>query len=167
MEAFGNVLSGSQSGYHLTTKEYDGDSGLYYFNARWYSTSVGRFLEVAPMPPSLEHPYSFSGQNPIYFVDPSGRFFWCTRDVDGKWHCSGGAPEPGDEDPLEPVVWEEINEEVFTHPIPSTVSPLWEVLGCLPVVYELVKVLEEVDERYEDPDQCPYDPRPECSWGRK
>jgi len=56
MDAFGNVLEkGTSTGYssehaadpqpyHLTTKEYDPDVGLYYFNARWYDPATGRRL---------------------------------------------------------------------------------------------------------------------------
>jgi RHS repeat-associated protein len=55
MDAFGNVLEkGTSTGYydehatdpqpyHLTTKEFDADVGLYYFNARWYDSNSGRF----------------------------------------------------------------------------------------------------------------------------
>lgn len=48
-EAFGNVVSGSAAGYHLTTKEYDSDAGVSYFGARWYDPGVGRFLEPDPL----------------------------------------------------------------------------------------------------------------------
>jgi RHS repeat-associated protein len=71
-EAFGNVLSGSQAGYHLTTKEYDPDSELYYFNARWYDAQIGRFLSKSLYPAYWEHPYIMSHNNPLYYIDPSG-----------------------------------------------------------------------------------------------
>ena len=53
MESFGNVLEMTNGGdfsserssdvqpYHLTTKEYDADTGLYYFGARWYDAATG------------------------------------------------------------------------------------------------------------------------------
>ncbi len=79
MEAFGNVKSGGQNGVHLTTKEWDSDSGLYYFNKRCYSNLVGSFLEVAPYPPEIEHPYSFVANSPTFNVDPTGELLWgCT-----------------------------------------------------------------------------------------
>jgi RHS repeat-associated protein len=62
MDAFGNVLQkgdqyygygpesgGTDGGYHLTTKEFDSDSGLYYFNARWYDPTTGRFVSREPL----------------------------------------------------------------------------------------------------------------------
>jgi RHS repeat-associated protein len=35
-----------KSGYHLTTKEYDADIGLYYFWQRWYDPTIGRFTQA-------------------------------------------------------------------------------------------------------------------------
>jgi RHS repeat-associated protein len=60
MEAFGGLLEvGTSTGYyssqsdpqpyHLTTKEYDPDTGFYYFNARWYDPGVGRFTSRDPI----------------------------------------------------------------------------------------------------------------------
>jgi len=60
MEAFGTVKSGGQAGVHLTTKEWDSDSELYYFNARWYSNTHGRWLQVEP--------FFYEGPNYYQFV---------------------------------------------------------------------------------------------------
>jgi RHS repeat-associated protein len=83
MDAFGNILhignggyypsSGELQPYHLTTKEYDPDSGLYYFNAGWYDPTVGRCMSRSEMSIAQEHPYSFCKNNPVLFTDPSGR----------------------------------------------------------------------------------------------
>jgi RHS repeat-associated protein len=84
MDAFGNVLEkGTSTGYssehatdpqpyHLTTKEYDPDVGLYYFNARWYDPATGRFVSRAPVPAEREHPYTFCQNQPTAKVDPTG-----------------------------------------------------------------------------------------------
>jgi RHS repeat-associated protein len=74
-EAYGNVKVGSQSGYHLTTKEYDSIPELYYFWQRWYDPLLGRFLSTAPYPIHLEHPYIFNRQNPEMYIDPIGEFY--------------------------------------------------------------------------------------------
>jgi RHS repeat-associated protein len=84
MEAFGNVFQvGTSTGYyssqsdpqpyHLTTKEYDPDTQLYYFNARWYDPVPGRFTPRAEVPVEKEHPYVFCANNPGLFVDPTGQ----------------------------------------------------------------------------------------------
>jgi RHS repeat-associated protein len=99
MEAFGNVLEiGTATGYystqsdpqpyHLTTKELDPDSGLYYFNARWYDSLVGRFVSwdsvfrgKAPADCATgwfysSNPYSFVDNSPPNTVDEDGNFPW-------------------------------------------------------------------------------------------
>jgi len=75
-EAYGNVKSGSQSGYHLTTKEYDSFPELYYFWQRWYDPMLGRFLSTAPYPVYIEHPYVFVNNNPLRFIDTDGLTWW-------------------------------------------------------------------------------------------
>ena len=69
-EAYGNVKVGAQSGYHLTTKEYDSISELYYFNARWYDNNIGHFNSKDPLP-NIK-PYLFCINNPNLYIDPNG-----------------------------------------------------------------------------------------------
>jgi len=89
MEAFGNVSQvGTSTGYysqyatdpqpyHLTTKEFDPDAGLYYFNARWYDPATARFLTPDPEthgPTKSGRPreYTYAQENPMGAVDPTG-----------------------------------------------------------------------------------------------
>ena len=71
-DAYGNVMTGSQDGYHLTTKEYDSQSDLYYFWQRWCVPEVGRFISKVPYPPHQENQYGYSENNPVNYIDPSG-----------------------------------------------------------------------------------------------
>jgi len=71
-DAFGNVLSGSQNGYHLTTKDNHTDIGLYYFYQRWYDSVLGRFTKKHPFRPDIEHPYVYCENNPLRRYDPDG-----------------------------------------------------------------------------------------------
>ena len=71
-DAYGNVMTGSQDGYHLTTKEYGSQPDLYYFWQRWYEPEMGRFLSKAPYPPDQEHPFGFCEKNPLKYIDPTG-----------------------------------------------------------------------------------------------
>jgi RHS repeat-associated protein len=66
-------LSGS------TAKERDKESGLDYFLARYYASSLGRFNRVDPMNagaapsnPQSWNGYSYVFNNPLLFVDPTG-----------------------------------------------------------------------------------------------
>jgi RHS repeat-associated protein len=74
-KAFGDVLHGaaSDTAIHWSAAFYDSASGLYYMRARWYSPSLGRFLE--PDPAGLSggiHEYKYAENSPIDLSDPSG-----------------------------------------------------------------------------------------------
>ena len=84
MDAFGNVLEkGTSTGYsaqhatdpqpyHLTTKEYDTTTGLYYFGARWYDPTIGRWLSREPTGIDGPNLYHFCLNDPINWFDPDG-----------------------------------------------------------------------------------------------
>ena len=72
MDAFGNVLQGDQAGFHLTTKQYDTDVELYYFNARWYDPATGLHVRRSPYNAVMEHAYAYSFGNPVNLADPRG-----------------------------------------------------------------------------------------------
>ncbi len=87
------VLGASRS----TGKERDSESGNDYFDARYYSNTMGRFLSPDwasklegsnPVPyANLEYPqtlnlYSYAGNNPLSRTDPDG-------------HCTNGGKEQG------------------------------------------------------------------------
>ena len=63
--------------YHgFTGKEYDPDTGLYYYNARWYDQDLGRFVSEDPAAdPNNPNLYSYCGNNPVIRIDPSGEAF--------------------------------------------------------------------------------------------
>jgi len=99
---FGDGLSCSGSGvdateHHFTGKERDGESGNDYFGARYYSSTVGRFmtpdwsLKAEPVPyarldiPQTLNLYAYVGNNPLTHTD-----------VDGH---QSGAPPPDTNDP--------------------------------------------------------------------
>jgi RHS repeat-associated protein len=57
----------------FTGKEIDKDTGLYYFNARWYDSETGRFIQEDPVgDPNNPNLYSYAANNPLNRVDPSG-----------------------------------------------------------------------------------------------
>jgi len=71
-EAYGNVKSGSPSGYHLTTKEYDSIGELYYFWQRWYDPVLGRFVSKDIL--NNINRYKYSNNNPVIYIDPNGLY---------------------------------------------------------------------------------------------
>ena len=48
-----------------------GDPGLYYLRARYYDPTIGRFMSQDPLPAG--NPYAYVGNNPVRYVDPSGK----------------------------------------------------------------------------------------------
>jgi RHS repeat-associated protein len=55
--------------------------GLYFFNARWYDSQLGRFIQPDPVIPDPLNPQSYDRYeyvfgNPIKYADPSGHFPW-------------------------------------------------------------------------------------------
>ncbi|NQU42631.1 RHS repeat-associated core domain-containing protein [bacterium] len=56
----------------FTGKDLDPDTGLYYFNARWYDAETGRFIQRAHIAPHWESRYMFCEANPMGRVDPRG-----------------------------------------------------------------------------------------------
>ena len=66
-----------KNNYLYTGKELDRTSGLYYYGARYYDPSIGRFTSVDPVLGDLENPqtlnkYSYVTNNPMKYVDPTG-----------------------------------------------------------------------------------------------
>jgi RHS repeat-associated protein len=55
----------------------DAESGLYYYNARYYDPELGRFIQPDMVIPDLSNPqsfnrYSYCINNPLRYTDPSG-----------------------------------------------------------------------------------------------
>jgi RHS repeat-associated protein len=58
-----------------TGREYDTETGLYYFRARYYDPSSGRFLGEDPIRfYGGVNFYSYVGNNPVNMIDPFGLF---------------------------------------------------------------------------------------------
>jgi len=64
-----NGYDGSQD-ISYTGKEYDATK-LYYFNARYYDPSIGRFLTEDPARDEINW-YAYCGNNPLSSTDPTG-----------------------------------------------------------------------------------------------
>gem|GEM_PF-2248228 len=68
----GSVASGTHEMLQwYTGKEWDGDVGLYYFNARWYDPDIGRFITEDPARDDSNW-YVYCLNSPETWVDPSG-----------------------------------------------------------------------------------------------
>ncbi len=82
-DAFGNILSKTNSNFvpNFTGKLLDEITNLYYFNARWYDSDMGRFITEDPIRDGMNW-YVYCGNNPVRYVDPSG-FSTCVDEKTG------------------------------------------------------------------------------------
>ena len=81
-DAYGKEIASSGSSpnsYLFAGQQYDPNIGLYYLRARYYNPETGRFVSMDPQrgdpqsPISL-HRYLYANNNPVNFVDPTGKF---------------------------------------------------------------------------------------------
>jgi RHS repeat-associated protein len=61
--------------YMFTGRNYDTETGLYYYRARYYSPKIGRFLQTDPIGyAGVLNFYSYCGNNPLNWIDPWGLY---------------------------------------------------------------------------------------------
>ncbi len=80
-DGYGNLLQRNGSTvnpYLYRGEQTDSNSGLQYLRARYYDQQSGRFLSTDPFEgwqeqPMSRHRYLYGNNNPITYIDPSGR----------------------------------------------------------------------------------------------
>jgi len=85
-DSFGRLLVREETvenPYAFTGREYDEESGLYYYRARYYDPEQGRFVSEDPLGYSGGDPnfYGYVGNDPVNRLDPNGLIFWDVVDV--------------------------------------------------------------------------------------
>ena len=76
--------------YSFNAKELDEETGMYYYEARYYKPPV--FTSRDPMFEKYfwMNPYAYCANNPVKYVDPSGEHIEVTENEDGTYTVSGG-----------------------------------------------------------------------------
>ncbi len=64
------------------TGQLETEAGLYFYNARWFDTALGRFAQADSLIPQPGSPlawdrYAYTQNNPVNFNDPSGHVQGC------------------------------------------------------------------------------------------
>jgi RHS repeat-associated protein len=73
--------SGTDVARHkFTGQEWDAETGLYYYGARYYDPKLARFISADTIVPGFANPqslnrYSYTINNPIIYTDPEGNYF--------------------------------------------------------------------------------------------
>ncbi|MEW5745519.1 MAG: RHS repeat-associated core domain-containing protein [Nitrospirota bacterium] len=65
--------------HKFTGQEEDAETGLYYYNARYYDPVLARFISPDTIVPNPRDPqdlnrYTYAGNNPLRYTDPTGHF---------------------------------------------------------------------------------------------
>jgi len=79
-DSFGQIVDQTGTApnpYTYTGRELDPETGLYYYRARYYNPTTGRFLQQDPIGSLLQAPislnsYPYVSNNPIKYIDPVG-----------------------------------------------------------------------------------------------
>ena len=102
-DSFGNVTSSTGSfaqPFRYTGREWDAETGLYYYRARYYDPAIGRFLSEDPIRSGINF-YTYVINNPATFVDPLG-LRNCTKTPLGVVCYPDGRPGTTNFDPKLP-----------------------------------------------------------------
>ena len=92
-DSFGNLKGNAKSiqPFTYTGREWDKETGLYYYRARYYDPTEGRFIQKDPI--GFEggiNLYAYVQANPVNYTDPSG-LFWFRQ----SWQTPGVIGRPG------------------------------------------------------------------------
>ena len=88
-DAFGNTAQfGLANPFRYTGREFDADDGLYYYRARYYDPSTGRFLSEDPVGFfGGRNFYRYATNRPVQDTDPSGLDSIRTTGTGGSSYC--------------------------------------------------------------------------------
>jgi len=87
-DAWGNLTTENgdiENPFRFTGREWDKESGLYYYRTRYYDPGLGRFISKDPVDGNQINPqelnrYTYVNNNPQTYVDPFGLMAWDSND---------------------------------------------------------------------------------------
>ncbi len=88
--------------YMFTGREFEPETGLYYYRARYYHPVLGRFMQTDPIRYKAgSNYYAYVKNRPTFFVDPFGKRWGIGGPVGpppGSFYPPPGTPMPGPDD---------------------------------------------------------------------
>jgi len=119
----------------FTGREFDSETGLYYYRARYYNPYIGRFLQTDPAGYAAGmNLYGYCWSNPTGWVDPSG------------WRAKYTGPHYTQKEPTDPC-WEEATGRIMVLPWqldPKELSDCKGLAGIFRMAQEIVGVVDTV-----------------------
>jgi RHS repeat-associated protein len=97
-DAFGNTTAASSinNPFQYTGREWDSETGLYYYRARYYETASGRFVSEDPVGfGGGINVYAYVKNDPVDFIDPTGLECWQSSpwtQIPSMWGPDGPSP---------------------------------------------------------------------------
>lgn len=79
-DVWGNISNQKEeivNSFKYAGEIYDSETGLYYLRARYYDSSIGRFINEDTVEGQIDNPlslniYTYVSNNPLKYIDPSG-----------------------------------------------------------------------------------------------
>jgi RHS repeat-associated protein len=83
-DSLGNITNSTgtlRNPFQYTGREFDSETGVYYYRARYYDPTIGRFLSEDPIRQAGSADfYVYVTNRPTNAIDPTGKTIWlCTR----------------------------------------------------------------------------------------
>ncbi len=137
-EAYGTILESPgivEQPYTYTGREFDAESGLYYYRARYYDPATGRFLQKDHLGITEgKNLYPYVDNNPIRYADPSGllrvpdpgkvwAYVRCMAGCLGRALAVGGPYGNGATDPLNLLINPGTTSQNIAHQIITNLKP--------------------------------------------
>ena len=65
------------SPFRFNSKEFDAETGMHYYGARYHHPKLSVWMSVDPWTYKTLESYQYTANNPIVLVDPDGKCPWC------------------------------------------------------------------------------------------